>query len=69
MLIVTVIFLPMPQAGTVHLFIFIQPVDCFIPGDRPEVFIVRKDVFLIFDGEKFSFGHIVKYENVLGCNR
>ena len=52
----------MPQAGTVHLFVFIQPVDCFIPGDCPEVFIVRKDEFLVFDGEEFSFVHTVKYE-------
>jgi hypothetical protein len=71
----------MPQARTIHLFIphshrfagqagqvFIQPVDCFIPGDIPEVFIIRKDVFLVFDGEKFSFGNIINYENLAGYN-
>ena len=48
----------MPQAGTIHLFIFIQSVNCFIPGDIQEVFIVRKNVFLAFDGERFSFVHM-----------
>jgi hypothetical protein len=43
--------------------------DCFIPGDFPEVFIVRKNVFLEFDGEEFSFGHNINYENLVGCNR
>ena len=52
----------MPQAGAVHLFVLIQPVNCFIPGDSPEVFIVREDVFLVFEEEKFSFGHIIKYD-------
>jgi hypothetical protein len=53
----------MLYAGTIHLFIFIQAVVCFIAGDVPEVFIIRKDLFLVFDGEKLSFVHIIKYEN------
>jgi hypothetical protein len=61
--------LHMPQAGTVHLFIFIQPIDCFIPGDIPELFIIRKNIFLVFDGEEFSFGHIIKYEKLFGDDR
>jgi hypothetical protein len=59
----------MLYAGTVHLFIFLQPVDCFIPGDVPKVFIIRRVIFLVFEGEKLSFVHIIKYENLFGCNR
>jgi hypothetical protein len=53
----------MLYTGTIHLFIFIQAVDRFILGNIPEVLIIRKDGFLIFDGEILSFGYIIKYGN------
>jgi hypothetical protein len=46
--------------------VFIQAVDFFVSVDIPEVFILRKDIFAVFDGEKLSFVHNIKYEN-LSC--